>query len=100
MARSWSWSRSRRGGWPEPHFRLFRPRIQPRDLRQIALDVADPGRPRWMRAQQLDLRALVRRGHLLPQRDAGLRVVAGAGGELQADQIGLGLVGTAELQGQ
>ena len=30
--------------------------------------------------------------HLLPQRDAGRRVVAGAGGQVHAHEVGLGLV--------
>src|SRR5205085_11171246 len=70
------------------------------DLRQIGPDVADPRRPRWMRAQQLDRLALVRRRHLLPERDARARVVARARRELEADQVGFALVLAAELHRQ
>ena len=38
--------------------------------------------------------------HLLPQRDAGRRVVAGAGGDLHADEIGIPLVVAVEFQVQ
>src|SRR5690606_29277045 len=37
--------------------------------------------------------------HLLPQRNGGFGVVAGARGQLQADQVGLGFVGAAVGQG-
>src|SRR5438128_11274360 len=53
-----------------------------------------------MTAQEFWLmRAVVGGDHLLPQRDAGTRIVAGARGELEADAVGFGFVGAAELRG-
>ena len=50
--------------------------------------------------QPLRRRALARGRHLLPQRHAGTRVVAGAGGEVEPDLVGLGLVFSAEAQSE
>jgi CRP/FNR family cyclic AMP-dependent transcriptional regulator len=68
--------------------------------RQLGLDVLDARRPGRVGGQELRRRAAGGRGHLLPQRDAGARVVAGARGQLQAERVGLGLVLAAELQRQ
>ena len=76
---------------PEPEHRACRPAwsaalaarvVERHDPRRIVRQVANPGLPRRMGGEPLRRRPLAGRAHLLPQRDTGLRVVAGAGGQL------------------
>ena len=80
--------------------RGLRPLVQRHHRRELPLDVLDAVLPGRVGRQPLRRRALARGAHLLPQRHAGARVVAGARGEVEADQVGLGLVVAAELQRQ
>ena len=65
-----------------------------------ALHAPDAVLARGVRRQPRRRRAAGDLRHLLPQRDAGLRVVAGARGNLHADEIGVALVVAVEFQVQ
>ena len=78
--------------WP----RAFGLLVQRQDLLRRHLQIADARGGRWMGGQELGRRlATVRRAHLLPQRDGGARIVAGARGQLHAHAVGLGFMGAA-----
>jgi hypothetical protein len=50
-------------------------------------------------AHELRRRAFRSLAHLVPQGDRGIRVVTGAGGQFEADQVGLVFIGAAVGQG-
>src|SRR5262245_57219898 len=73
--------------------------VERRNGRQEAFDLADAILSRRMSREKFGWRSARRAQHLLPQRHARVRIIAGACSELEADAIGFRLVTAAEPRG-
>src|SRR3982751_2626760 len=65
--------------------------VKRHDLRRVSLQIRDARLVRRVSGEELRRLAAAELLHLLPERDRGLRVVAGARSELDADAIGFRL---------